>query len=210
MESEFPPNTKVVHPFNNNNNHNFLAVSNRIKLTGLLPICPINDSDYVYVPGDASPSVLQEAKKDRAEFMVEIMASCHSLTSIQGKLTGDSLDKKMFEWTGWVLEDNNESKFDQLILAIVKPKTALENQDFDKIKEKVEKNRFPHEIGVIRRFEFSSKLQRMSVIVRNLNENKFRLHVKGSPEVVRELCRPETIPENFHSVLNDYAKVYIL
>lgn len=185
-------------------------VSNRIKLTGLLPNCPIYDNDAFYVPGDASPSVLQEAKKDRSQMMIEIMATCHSLTSIQGTITGDALDKKMFEWTSWVLEDNNENKFDQLILAIVKPKTGYEQQDFDKIKEKVEKSNFANEIGVIRRFDFSSKLQRMSVIVRSLNENKFRLHVKGSPEVIRELCKSDSIPDNFHIVLNEYAKVFFL
>jgi cation-transporting ATPase 13A3/4/5 len=172
-----------------------------------MPICPIYDNETFYVPGDASPSVLQEAKKDRSQLMIEIMASCHSLTCINGKITGDALDKKMFEWTSWILEDNNENKFDQLILSIVKPKSANEMQDFDKVKESVEKNNFPNEIGVIRRFDFSSKLQRMSVIVRSLSENKFRLHVKGSPEVIRELCKTDSIPDNFHTVLNDYAKV---
>ena len=185
---------------------NFKA-SNRIKLTGLLQICPIYDSEVHYYPGELSPSILQEAKKDRSQMMIEIMATCHSLTSIQGEITGDALDKKMMEWTGWVLEDNNENKFDQLILAVVKPKTWNEQQDFDSIKEKVFRNNFQKEIGVIRRFDFSSKLQRMSVIVRGLNDDNFRLHVKGSPEVIRELCKLNSIPDNFHVILNEYAKV---
>ena len=182
-------------------------MSNKIKLTSLLPICPIYDNDLVYNPGDCSPSILKETRKDRSQIMIEVMASCHSLTSINGKIIGDALDKKMFEWTGWIMEDNNENKFDELILSILKPKSISESQDFDEVKENVMRNNFPTEIGVIRRFEFSSKLQRMSVIVRNLNENKFRLHVKGSPEVIRELSKPESIPDNFHSILNDYAKV---
>lgn len=33
---------------------------------------------------------------------VACMASCHSLTKIEGKLSGDPLDLKMFEATGWV------------------------------------------------------------------------------------------------------------
>lgn len=172
-----------------------------------MPICPIYDSEVIYYPGDASPSILHETKKDRSQIMIEIMASCHSLTKIEGKLLGDSLDKKMFEWTGWVIDDNNENKFDELILATVKPKQIKENKDFDEVKDSIMRNNFPNEIGIIRRFEFSSKLQRMSVIVRNLNENKFRLHVKGSPEIIRELCKPDSIPDNFHDILNDYAKV---
>lgn len=30
------------------------------------------------------------------------MATCHSLTRIEGELTGDPLDMKMFEATEWV------------------------------------------------------------------------------------------------------------
>lgn len=176
-----------------------------MKFSALLPICPIYDSEVGFFHEDASPSILIE---NRSQTMTEIMASCHSLTKIDNKILGDSLDKKMFEWTGWILEDNNENRFDELILAIVKPKTMKENQDFDEVRDNVQTNNFPNELAIIRRFDFSSKLQRMSVIVRNINENKFKLHVKGSPEVIRELCRPETIPENFHVVLNDYAQVF--
>jgi len=48
----------------------------------------------------------------------------------------------------------------------------------------------------------------MSTIVRNLqNETDFfRLHVKGSPEKIFELCLPDTIPQNFHEVLDFYAR----
>lgn len=172
--------------------------------------CPIYDSEVEYSPGDTSPSILRETKRDRSQIMVEIMASCHSLTIINNKLIGDALDIKMFEWTGWLIEDNNENKFDELILSILKPKSNFETNDFDKVKENFMNDNFPNEIAIIRRFEFSSKLQRMSVVVRNINENKFRLHVKGSPEVIRELCKAETIPDNFHLVLNNYAKVIFI
>jgi len=33
------------------------------------------------------------------------MATCHSLTIIEGKITGDPLDLKMFEASGWVCYD---------------------------------------------------------------------------------------------------------
>ena len=44
--------------------------------------------------------------------------------------------------------------------------------------------------------------------MRNLqNETDFfRLHVKGSPEKIFELCLPDTIPQNFHEVLDFYAR----
>ena len=46
----------------------------------------------------------------------------------------------------------------------------------------------------------------MGVIVKNSSSNKFELHVKGAPEKLREICSPESIPENFHEVLQKYTK----
>ena len=36
-----------------------------------------------------------------------------------------------------------------------------------------------YEIGIVRRFEFSSKLQRMSVLVKNMNEPFYKVYSKG-------------------------------
>lgn len=38
---------------------------------------------------------------------VACMATCHSLTKIEGQLSGDPLDLKMFEATGWVSSKHN-------------------------------------------------------------------------------------------------------
>ena len=61
-------------------------------------------------------------------------------------------------------------------------------------------------IGIYRRFEFASKLQRMSTITKGLNDVNFKLHIKGSPEKIRELCIPSSIPQNFHRVLMKYTE----
>lgn len=154
------------------------------------------------------PSVLRESRKSRSQLLLEVLACCHSLTSVNNQLIGDPLDIKMFEWTGWVMEDNNENKFDELVLAVVKAKQE-EQLDFDNLKMSLINNTLPDQIGIIRRFEFSSKLQRMSVVVRNLNEDKFRVYVKGSPEKMREICKPETIPKEFHRILDYYSRVRV-
>ncbi|CAG0920834.1 unnamed protein product [Notodromas monacha] len=53
------------------------------------------------------------------------LACCHSLTIIDGSLTGDPLDVKMFEATRWELEEpesvSEESRFDLLVPCIVRP-----------------------------------------------------------------------------------------
>lgn len=52
------------------------------------------------------------------------MASCHSLTYINGVLSGDPLDKILFDATGWSLEEpevDESAQFDMLFPTVVKP-----------------------------------------------------------------------------------------
>lgn len=52
------------------------------------------------------------------------MVTCHGITIIDNQLVGDPLDLKMFESTGWTLEEpdvSDTSKFSMLFPTIVKP-----------------------------------------------------------------------------------------
>ena len=60
--------------------------------------------------------------------------------------------------------------------------------------------------ALIRRFDFSSLLQRMSVICKNDMDEGYRAFVKGSPEKISELCDSQTIPRNFQQVLTEYTQ----
>jgi len=62
-----------------------------------------------------------------------------------------------------------------------------------------------YELGIIRRFDFTSKLMRMSTLVKNVNEPYFKAFCKGSPEKIKELCNPDTIPVNFNDTLSKYT-----
>jgi len=62
-----------------------------------------------------------------------------------------------------------------------------------------------YEIGIIRRFDFTSKLMRMSTLVKNVNDPYFKAFCKGSPEKIKELCMPDTIPPNFNETLSKYT-----
>jgi magnesium-transporting ATPase (P-type) len=65
-----------------------------------------------------------------------------------------------------------------------------------KVRPKASKNKreseTQYEIGIIKQFPFSSSLQRMSVVVKELNDPHYVLYCKGSPEKIAEMARPET------------------
>ena len=50
----------------------------------------------------------------------------------------------------------------------------------------------PFEVGVVRQFTFSSALQRMSVITRNLGRDHMDVYCKGAPEKIASLCIPQS------------------
>ena len=95
-------------------------------------------------------------------------------------------------------------------MAYIRPKIEkdlnIENQinnENDNLNSEMSK--IHYEIGLGRRFDFVSKLQRMTVICKNKNEDYFKVFCKGSPEKIKKLCRLETIPSNFNKTLNYYT-----
>ncbi|CAH8525795.1 unnamed protein product [Schistosoma haematobium] len=148
---------------------------------------------------------LEPSELDNGPLM-ECLATCHSLTLIEGVLCGDPLDLKMFQSTKWELieEAADHCKFEMAVPAIVRPssKTSLT----EKTSEKFNGDDIPYEVGILRQFPFSSSLQRMSVITRALNQNHFNIYTKGAPETIELLCRYDTIPRDFHSTLLEYTR----
>jgi cation-transporting ATPase 13A3/4/5 len=55
---------------------------------------------------------------------------------------------------------------------------------------------------VVRRFEFSSALQRNLVVLKNPHGSTVEhvVYAKGSPEMIRTLVRPMSIPADFDKV----------
>ena len=150
--------------------------------------------------------------KDLLQYYTECLACCHCLTYVKEKLVGDPIDVKMFEALDWIMKENDSSNGEQnadpLVLNYIRPKSEedieikLQNNNNDNIRNKI-KDRY--ELGIVKRFDFSSKLQRMTTISKNINEDYFKAFCKGSPEKLRELCKPETIPLNFDEILNTYT-----
>ncbi|CAL8095253.1 unnamed protein product [Calicophoron daubneyi] len=140
--------------------------------------------------------------------LLECMAACHSLTRIEGILSGDPLDLKMFLSTKWeFIEEVSEDhcKFGMAVPAVVRPRPKGSVTNIT-LESPVDTEALPYEIGILRQFPFTSSLQRMSVIARSLNCSHFSIYTKGAPETIELLCRRDTIPTDFHSVLLEYTR----
>ncbi|KAK4886443.1 hypothetical protein RN001_002714 [Aquatica leii] len=133
---------------------------------------------------------------DPKSLLIQAMATCHSITRIDGNLTGDPLDINMFESIKWELEEpgtSESSRYDMLGPTIVKPKRYIDTSELN----------LPYEIGVIRQFPFSSNQQCMSVICRTLESPQLLVFSKGAPEKVSALCQQTTLPRNFTNRLTE-------
>ncbi|CAJ0950238.1 unnamed protein product, partial [Mesorhabditis belari] len=154
--------------------------------------------------GDETSSMEPDEMPNEAE-IIKAIATCHSLTRINGMLHGDPLDLILFNQTRWSIDescgsersDDEISRFDTVQPTVVKP--PPEHAHFFKSTE----------FGIIRQFTFSSSLQRMSVIINNPHEEtgkRMVLYSKGSPEMILSLCDKSTIPSDYLDVVNQYAQ----
>ncbi|XP_063864679.1 polyamine-transporting ATPase 13A3-like isoform X3 [Scylla paramamosain] len=148
-------------------------------------------------------SPMTSAKMLPHDHLLFAMATCHSITVINLEKVGDPLDLKMFESTGWSLDEpglDDTNKYDMMMPSVVRPSAP----DVVISNENVETEP-PLELGILRQFPFSSSLQRMSVITRQLGASNFDLYCKGSPEMIASLSRPETVPTDFSEQLLQYT-----
>lgn len=115
------------------------------------------------------------------------MACCQSLAVHDGELIGDPLEQQTFEAAGATLQDTGDLQgFQQIIRVQLSPEQTIS-------------------MGVREQFEFSSALQRMSVLCKDLETGTNWAFVKGSPEMMETLCLPATIPADYKSVLAYFA-----
>lgn len=116
---------------------------------------------------------------NNGKFLLAGMSTCHSLRVIDDELLGDPLDAKMFEFTKWKFEECPQTG---------KTIVSFGNQNYVVNKE----------------FDFIAALRRMSVLVNDDSGNNF-VFTKGAPEVMIDICLPESIPSNYEELLHHYT-----
>ncbi|KAJ8686408.1 hypothetical protein QAD02_022202 [Eretmocerus hayati] len=140
----------------------------------------------------------RSVSKLKDHLIFEGMLVCHSLTIIDDELSGDPLDVKMFESTGWQLELPevcDSSEFGLQPMSVIKPPRTERR-----------KSSGTTEIEILQQYQFSSTLQRMSVIMKIRGLNELRAYTKGSPEMILGLSRPESIPSDVSVTLHRYTE----
>ncbi|GAA5917468.1 hypothetical protein JCM6882_006480 [Rhodosporidiobolus microsporus] len=164
--------------------------------------------------------------------LLHALATCHALKVVNGEVIGDPLDLRMFEFTGWTLEEGKEgvgrpssdaprptkknldpgassSKVPEraatLVQTVVRPPGGESFKLEDALKAGSKHAHFL-ELGVLRTFDFVSSLRRMSVLVKKLKSNSVEAYVKGAPEVMTDICDPSTLPEDYEEILADYTR----
>lgn len=159
--------------------------------------------------------------------LVHALATCHGLKAVNGDIIGDPLDLRMFQFTGWSMEEAGGSlgpsnppdenltlpssqphktqkmieRQAALVQTIVRPPGGSTFEVEDALKS----TRFL-ELGIIRTFDFASELRRMSVLVKKLKSSTIEAYVKGAPEAMAEICRKETFPADYEEFLNYYTR----
>ncbi|WAR15529.1 AT133-like protein [Mya arenaria] len=142
-------------------------------------VVPVNDEKF-------EPGITHLNLLPRGKFMTG-MATCHSLTIIDGVLSGDPLELIMFESIGWELKEptmEEGSNFDMICPTIVYPKSS----------------------SLVQSADLTSGNVRMSVIVRRLGAEHFEIFTKGAPEMIASLCVTDTVPDDFHDILMSYTR----
>ena len=160
------------------------------------------------LPGASSRDPLHEFSVNKA--VIHCMATCHALRIVDDEFIGDPLDLKMFEWTGWQFEEGsggpaNDEEEDghSLSPSVARPPPGNEF-DLDAEAGSMGGPR-PTELGVLKSFEFVSQLRRASVIVRQFGDKSGDVFVKGAPEAMKDICKPESFPADYDDLLSYYT-----
>ncbi|KAJ1902643.1 hypothetical protein LPJ81_003494 [Coemansia sp. IMI 209127] len=106
--------------------------------------------------------------------MMHALATCHAVKLVDGVYVGDPLDVKMFESTGWVLDENDDNNIDQL------PVQGTAGNAFGSYMQSSDPASSPSSLDNIRS---AKRMMPVPVVVRPPNSGRFTLDGAGSANV---------------------------
>jgi len=130
-----------------------------------------------------------------------LLASTHSLLILNGQIVGDPVDVRMLEFSQWhfAVAPAAGEELNTPLRNVVEPKLIHSIRGIIKSPDDL------YELWMMRTFDFDSAIQRMSVVVFDAMHQRFQSHLKGAPEIIRRICRPDSIPANFDEQLHKYT-----
>ena len=122
-----------------------------------------------------------------------VLAGCHSLVLIEGETTGDPLESAALNAMRWEFSKSGK---------VINPKPASETKEGGLTLTVGGKS--VSKLEILARHHFSSKLQRMSCVVKDIKNQRNYSVVKGSPEAIGKLLKEK--PANYSKVAKGLAK----
>ena len=159
------------------------------------------------------------------EMFFENISSCHQINYLNNKyISKDPLEKLIFQESNWKIyeqkfsEETLSQNLNDIIAIFLRPnqeKDLKEKLEFvkkkyselnDKLNEEEEESiiKEHYELGIIRNFGCDENSYKKTVIVKDVNDNYFKIFSKGNPKVILNLCKNESIPKNIYEVINQF------
>eukprot|EP00798_Chlamydomonas_sp_ICE-L_P017929 gene17929-24323_t len=169
---------------------------------GLEGVVPVNNGQLLQMEKEAGRL---------APIMLQLMASCHGLALLGKDLVGDPLDQTL-ESEPVIVRPAAEIEMSAVALGGVPSgmhKIAstggLLAAGHKDVRTYVRPPGSVHSYGIVKRFEFSAALQRMLVVVQS-PDGSTNVFAKGSPEMIRSMVVPESVPEGFDAMLATFTR----
>ncbi len=105
----------------------------------------------------------------------------------RGLQVGDPLEIKLLQATGWIFRDSHADG-SAATSSVYPPGNPSGG------------------VNILQRFDFTAESARCTVVACPSAGGPAQTHVKGSPEVLRQLVDPATVPEHFDAVLEGLAR----
>lgn len=159
------------------------------------------------------------------EMFFENISSCHQINYLNNKyISKDPLDKLIFQESNWKIyeqkfsEETLSQNLNDTIAIFLRPNQEKDLKDKlefvkkkyselnDKLNEEEEESiiKEHYELGIIRNFGCDENSYKKTVIVKDVNDNYFKIFSKGNPKVILNLCKNESIPKNIYEVINQF------
>jgi cation-transporting ATPase 13A2 len=156
----------------------------------------------------ANPEYLYDYRYNIVYF-TECLACCHTVDKLKENSFGDTIDLKILESIKWhQIRSNldNQNDINTFRYSMIPRNAHFINEHL--IINGTKNNFFADKkfsITIIKRFQFYSIYQSMSVIVKNNFDNRHRYFIKGAPEKIHLLCKADSIPIDYDKVLSEHT-----